>query len=173
MPVSISGGPMATPVVGSMEADSIAGRMFWSGSGRLNLTAAGNLRAVFLNPAGSGKDCRIRRFDTGSSEGPAYCPMFLNPTVVPSTTAARPVHNVIAGSGVQAVGRVRADINLTTPLSGGTDMGLVFGVPNQQGVFALTPLIVPPGVSVGFNFTFVGVANAALILFWSEHPVGT
>lgn len=159
---------LATRDAGAVSARVAAGQFNLASSGRVTLAAAGNLRAVMQNPAGSGKTLsvvRLAAFTTATGYGSLY----VNPTVGVPVTAARPAMNAVIGGGVPAVATLRVDTNLTVALGGGTDTGIVVGLPaGARTSLDFPPLIITPGVTLGINVPFTGAADATLSVYWFE-----
>ncbi len=151
----------------STAQDVANGRFFLSGTGRLSLAAAGNVRCTIQNPVGSGKTISIIRI-AGLSTGTGWASLYVNPTnglPVP----ARIVSNAVMGGGLPPIGVVRADVDLATPLSGGLDTGLVLGIPaNSRVSIDGPPFVLGQGVTLGINIPFAGAADAALSVYWRE-----
>lgn len=147
------------------------GRFYMAGTGKLDLTVAGNVRAVIENPAGSGRTVNVVRM-AGLATGVGWADLFVNPTTGLPATAARPVTNAIVGGGQAPVAVVRADTSAVTALGGGTATGVTLGVPSgARFSLDLPPLVLAPGVSLGVNDAFAGSASLALSVYWFEDDV--
>lgn len=146
-----------------------AGRLRLSGSGRLSLSVAGNVRGTLTNPAGSGKTILIPRvsvFGTATS----WPALYLNPTTGLPGSAVRPITNGILGAAYPSVGEVRVDTSATTSLAGGYDTGIVIaGGGGTRNVLDWSdPLVLPEGVVLGMNVPFAGAADASFNIYWLE-----
>ncbi len=167
------GTPYQLPVMASNAATVAVGeqRFFWAGSGRVALTAAGNMRAVIQNPANSERRVLLARLTTFASAGPAWAEIIVNPTTGVPTVAPRRVNNAVIGA-TGGVATVRVDTDLMTPLGGGTSTGVVIGIPGNTRVsLDLPPLVLMPGVTIGINDAFAGAADATLTVFWWEEAI--
>lgn len=158
--------------VGTVPGQQVAlGRFFLSSTGRVTLTAAGNFRAVIQNPAGSAKNLSIARLSVFAT-ATGYAGILLNPTVGVPVTAARPMSNAVLGGGLAPAAVLRADTDLTVALSGGTDTGLVVGVPGgSRTTIDLPPLVLSAGQTMGLNVPFAGAADVTMSIYWWESPV--
>ena len=138
------------------------------GSGKISLAVAGNFRAILRNPSTSGKTIKLHRISAfGTSTG--WASILINPTTGLPITAARPSLNAIVGGGVAGIAEVKADADTTTPLGGGTDTGIVLGIAGgQRTELNLPPLIIAPGVALGFNVPFAGAADVTLAVYTTE-----
>lgn len=144
------------------------GKFFLAGSGRLTLSVAGNIRALFSNPVGSGKTISIVRM-AGFTTQTGYASILLNPTAGLPEGTPRPALNGVAGGGVPRVGVLLVDTNATTPMSGGVDTGIVLGMPGgARTSIDLPPIVLAAGVSLGINVPFAGAADATLSIYWIE-----
>lgn len=144
------------------------GKFFLASSGKLVLSLAGNVRALFRNPANSGKMMSIVRM-AGFTTGTGYAGILLNPTTGLPTSTPRPALNAVAGGGIPRLGVLTVDTDTTVPLGGGVDTGLVIGMPGgARTSIDLPPLVLAPGVSMGINIPFAGAADATLSLYWVE-----
>lgn len=159
-------------IAGTVPGMKVAqGRFFLAGSGRVTLAAAGNLRGLITNPTGSGRTVSVVRF-AGFATATGYAQLFLNPTTGLPATAARPIANAVMGGGLAPVASLTVDTNLTTALSGGTDLGLVIGIPgNSRTSIDFPPVVLSPGVSLGLNVPFAGAADSTLSIYWWEDPI--
>lgn len=147
------------------------GRFNLAGTGRLTLSVAGNVRATFANPAGSGRNLKVVRISS-SGTGTAWASVLINPTTGLPVSAPRPVLNAVAGGGLSAVGELRVDTDATAALGGGTDTGIVIGMPSGQRTHLdLPPIILTPGVTLGINVPFAGAADSAMAVYWIEDEV--
>lgn len=156
-----------SPHPGALAA--LEGEMFFGGTGELILSLAGNVRVVLANPAASGITLYVVRLDALST-AVGFAELFVNPTAgVP--TVIRPINPANFGSGRAAKAQLFSDTNATTALGGGTDSGVSIGVGSnslQRYELADTPLIVPPGVTMGVALPFSGAANATFNVWWFE-----
>lgn len=146
-----------------------SGQLFLAGTGQLSLTAAGNARLTLQNPANSGKTLYVYRLGIYSTSS-SFAELLVNPTTGLPASAARPNNNLYIGNPTTAVAVLKGDTNLTTALGGGTDSGVALGFgANVREEIDFNPLmIVPPGVTVGFQIAFTGAATLACTLYWVE-----
>jgi hypothetical protein len=146
------------------------GRFFLSSTGKLALAAAGNVRATLQNPAGSGRNLYVARIGSLASAGPAWATVWLNPTTGLPSSAARPHLNaLVSGANTAGVGVMKADTDLTVPLAGGMDTGVVIGIPAGSRIsLDLPPIVLVPGQTLGFNLPFTGAADAVMSVYWGE-----
>jgi hypothetical protein len=169
----IGGGAIAEEVLAlpSHAARVATGRFYLAGTGKLDLTVAGNVRAVIENPVGSGRTVHVVRM-AGLATGVGWADLFVNPTAGLPATAPRPVANAIVGGGQPSVAAVRADTSAVTALSGGTATGVTLGVPSgARFALDLPPLVLAPGTSLGVNDAFAGSASLALSVYWFEDDI--
>lgn len=144
------------------------GQAFTSGTGQLTLTAAGNLRGTLTNPAGSGKSLYLYKLSVFSSSATGFARMRINPTSgLP--TMLRPSNNNFIGHPTKAVGELRADTDLTTPLAGGADSGIEFAFASgETRETELPPFIVSPGLTLGLAVPFAGASTVIANVYWWE-----
>lgn len=154
------------PVMTLSEYLQSAGRAFVSSTGRLSLSLAGNVRITLENPSADRAICVSKI--SGLSTGTAWATVLRNPTSGLPGTIRPHLNSIISMPGGAAV--LRCDISAATPLGGGTDTGVVFGIPsNNRFSISLDPgIVVPPGEMVGINVPFTGAADAALTVYWGE-----
>jgi hypothetical protein len=168
----IGGGVLVEEVVAlpGHASRAATGQFYMAGTGKLDLTVAGNVRAVIENPAGSGRTVHVVRM-AGLATGVGWADLFVNPTAGVPTTVARPVTNAIVGGGQPSVAVVRADTSAVTALGGGTATGVTLGVPSgARFSLDLPPLVLAPGAVLGVNDAFAGSASLALSVYWYEDP---
>ena len=159
----------AVNVTNSTATEIGTGKFQMYTTGRLELAVAGNVRATITNPVGSGKTIKMHRLAGLASAGPDWATLWINPTTGLPATAARTALNAIVGGGVPNVGQVKADTSATTPLGGGTDPGIVFGIPAASRFeLNLPPLILAAGVTLGINVPFAGAATAVMSVYTTE-----
>lgn len=144
-------------------------RFILSGSGRIALSLAGNLRATVANPAGSGRLVylpAISAFATATG----WASIIRNPTTGLPASAARPHLNAFLVPGAPpGVAVLKADTNASTPLGGGTDSGIVLGVPGGvREKIDLPPFVLYPGEVLGLNIPFAGAADVSLTGYIAE-----
>lgn len=146
------------------------GRVFGAGSGKLTLSAAGHVRSLLENPAGSGKLLNVFSL-VAFTTGNAFGQLMVNPsTGLP--TVAKTINNQRMLHPRVSVATLKVDTDLTVPLAGGTDTGQILGIgANSRQDVRLPPMVVPPGISVGINVPFAGAAEASLNVYWWEEPV--
>lgn len=146
----------------------VQGRFNIAGTGRLNLTVAGNIRITISNPVGSGKTVSILRIACLAT-ATGWASLILNPTTGLPVSATRPILNAIAGGGIPPVAQVKVDTDVTTPLGGGTDTGVVLGIPTTERVEINTPpLVLGQGVTLGINVPFGGASEMSGSVYWVE-----
>lgn len=147
-----------------------AGRNFSASTGRLTLTAAGNVRAIIQNPAGSGERVILYQM-TGLATGLAWANVYINPTVGVPATAARSNSNQSIGNPGASAAIMRVDQDALTALSGGTDTQLVIGVPSGARWELSLFMVIPPGVTMGLNIPFAGAADAVMTAYWIKESI--
>lgn len=135
------------------------GRAYILGTGRLQLTVAGNARVLITNPAGSGVLSTIVAIG-GLASATAWATTTRNPTVGLPTTNPGQLLRMNAQAGVAPVTQVLADTNTTTALGGGT-AGPTLGIPGGSRVALQLGLVLAPGESLGLNDAFAGAADFA------------
>lgn len=144
------------------------GRFHVSTTGRLTLSAAGNLRITFTNPANSQKLVtlgKVTAFATATSWGT----ILRNPDTNLPTSAARPTTNALLHAGTPPVAQLKADTDPLAALSGGIDTGLVVGSgAGQREPIELPPFFLVPGISLGVAVPFAGAADAVIAFYWVE-----
>lgn len=146
--------------------DVLGGRVYLVGSGRVTLGVAGNARGLIANPAASGVHLRIARLAVFAT-ATGYATLFIDPTVGLPPINLTPRNALVGGSA--GAGTAGFDTNATTALSGGTDTGIVLGIPaSRRTEIDLPPLVLPPGVSLGINIPFAGAADMAATVYWTE-----
>lgn len=150
------------------EARVRAGFAFTGSSGKIDLSAAGNLRGTLANPAGSGRTIYLYTISTFSTAQGGFAHTYINPTAGLPTVLKSSNNNFI-GHPRAAVGVVRVDVDALTALSGGTDTGLAIGIAsNERAEIELAPFIIPPGVTMGINIPFAGATSVTFNLNWWE-----
>lgn len=143
------------------------GRFHIAGSGRLSLGVAGNMRLLITNPAASAKTANIIRIALFTTVT-CYATIHVNPTTGLPASAVRPSMNGIVGGGTAPAVQLSAD-TADTALAGGTDTGIVIGLPaNSRSSIDLPPLVLPAGVSLGLNAPFTGAGDMTISLYWWE-----
>lgn len=164
-------GPLArVPVMTMKEFLQSSARTFISSTGRMSLAVAGNVRVTVANPADSGRNLVISKI-TGMSTVVAWATLWRNPTSgLPA--AVRPHLNGIIHAA-EGVAVLKADTSTTTPLDGGVNTGVVFGIPaNTRFEILLDPgVLLVPGQVAGINVPFAGAADAVMTLHWGETDV--
>lgn len=125
------------------------GRLFYATTGRLTAGTNENIRILFGNPAGSGKQLLVVKLAavigpdqiTGSD-------VYINPDTGLPATAKTPF-NAAVGHSYASVAEFKADTS-TTALSGGTATDLE--IVNHKGRNTIDALAaLDPGVSLGVN----------------------
>lgn len=143
------------------------GNAYFGLSGKLSLALAGNLRATFANPAGSGKRVFVPGIVVTHNALMAWGTLYTNPvTNLPTTDRA--MTNMRLGYNNPPASLFKVDTHLTQALSGGTTIGQV-GIPTGRNIFEEHILLLEPGMSVGLNCPFLGIFDAEIIVyFWEE-----
>ena len=147
------------------QAQAVQGKAFVATTGPMTLALAGNMRALFTNPAGSNVTVLINRIATvNTTVATVFANMYLNPTNgLP--IAVGYASNVILG-GPASKAYFTNDTSVATPLSGGT-LIMPFVVPPGRTEFD-TSFVVNPGSSVGFNSAFAGAAIGEIVFYYTE-----
>jgi hypothetical protein len=141
------------------------------GTGRVELSVAGNLRVLLANPTGSGVIATIVGL-AGLSTVTGWPEVIIDPTAGLPATAVRPVLRLNPVGGTTASLQLTADTSATTALGGGTNTGVVLGTPaNQRFVISPLGLIIPPGSTRGINTAFTGAATVALAVYVVEELI--
>jgi hypothetical protein len=154
-------------VLDAMSAAIGNGRGYIVGSGRVTLSVAGNVRGVVQNPAGSGRNVTVVGFSAFAT-AVGYAQLYENPTVGVPATASRTGMGLRPASDAR-VSTVRVDTNATTALSGGTDTGIVIGLPaGARTEIARIGKILAPGETLGISIPFTGSADLAFALYIAE-----
>lgn len=157
----------AGPIEGDQRATAIAReRYFVAGSGRLTLGVAGNIRCLLSNPAGSEREMWIERLVvTATVTG--WAQVRRSPTTgLPATL--RTSHNAVL-DGAPATCTMHADTDATTAIGGGTLLSDTPGIPaNTRVSIEMPPLVLRPGVTLGFNVPIGGAGDASLSAYWFE-----
>lgn len=146
-------------------------RFFLAGTGPLILALAGNARVTFANPAASGRNVHVGRL-AAFSNAAGEASLFINPNTGLPATAARPQLNAIVGAA-GGVAVLKADTSTTTPLSGGTDTGMILAFPaNTRLSVDMPPLVLTPGVTVGINIPIAAASSRSIMaIYWLEEDV--
>lgn len=140
------------------------GRAYLTGTGRVALAVAGNVRATVTNPANSGRRvvvARLGAFVTAT----AFIDVLRNPATGLPAAAVRPKTNHLLADATTAaqlpagVAELRVDTDTTTPLGGGTPTGLVLGLGTARRTDLTIGLILWPGEVLGFAAPFSGAAD--------------
>lgn len=172
LPFPVGGGS------GSPNADMLAAaranRAYVLSSGRLQLTAAGNARALLSNASNSGARLFVSAITCYSDISATWGALYRNPTQnIPSALLA-PARN-LNGAGTDNTNitlRGDAGILITVPaMAAGTgtrigEIPLEIGrrTAINQGVF-----VIDPGNSIGISLAFAGVGNAEVMAWcWTE-----
>lgn len=142
------------------------GRAYIIGTGRLELAIAGNLRATIRNP--SVDTAVIVAAIAGLATATGWATIFEDPTAGLPATAARPRMRVNPLEGTAGVTEVKADTDATTPLSGGTDTGVVLGVGAGDRFSIPIGMVIPPGATRGLNISYAGAATVAAAVYVAE-----
>jgi hypothetical protein len=145
------------------------GRAYIVGTGRIELSVAGNLRAVLSNPAGSGVVSTVVAL-SGQSSAQGWVQFFRNPTTGVPTVAPRPVWRINPHRGAPAVSELRVDTSAVTALTG-EETGVTLGSPAGSRVEVKIGLPLMPGETFGVNIPFAGSAIAALAVYVVEEPL--
>lgn len=165
------GGSLYSPTIITTQANAlgVAGLSYIHSSGNLPLSLAGNIRFLFQNPAGSGVMSNITAMAAFSSLANAILPMmYLNPTAgVPTTKGF--ATNVFLG-GAQPKCQVFADSNLTTALSGGTQL-LPFQIPQGRTVYSQLSMYLSPGQSLGVAIPVLAAGTVEVSVYSNETTI--
>jgi hypothetical protein len=145
------------------------GQAYILGTGRIELSVAGNLRAALANPAGSGVVATVVAL-TGQSTAQGWVEFFRNPSSGVPTVAPRPVWRVNPHRGSPAATELRVDTSATVALAG-DETGVTLGSPSGSRVEVQIGLPLMPGESFGVNIPFAGAASAALAVYLVEEPL--
>lgn len=142
------------------------GRAFIVGSGHLTLSLAGSVRGLISNPVGSTVGLTVVGM-TAFATAVGWAQLILNPTTgLPALT--RPGLALNPAPQVRQ-SQVGADTNTTTALGGGTDTGVIIGLPGGSRI-QVSPigLVLAPGMSLGLQIPFTGSADAEFALYLVE-----
>ena len=148
-----------------------AGNAFATSSGRVLSSAVGNWRGVLKNPATHTKNLFLYRAEVCANLPITYMMMSINPTTgLPGVTNRRYAYNVNFTSATTSPVTLDWDFDLATPLGGGIPTPFAFPVANDAGLlrFEFPPLVIPPGISLGFNVSYSGIKEGSLLLWWWE-----
>lgn len=160
--------PDAVEVQTKYAALQAAGRLLIAGTGQLTLAVAGNVRATLENPAGSGRNLLVLRFQ-GMATSAGWATLRVNPTSGLPVAAKAHLNSIVGlGSGV---GLVKADTDTATALGGGTASSVTLGLPAGTRFlhdFTAAPLVLTPGVTLGIGAAFAGAASVGCELMWAE-----
>lgn len=167
LPVSApQASPVWTEAISSPQRALAAGKSGFAGSGRLTLSVAGNIRGTLTNTSGT-EPLYITRL-SGLATSTTWATILIGPTAGLPGTAARRANGNVMGTTMTGV-ELKVDTNTTTPLSGGTDSGVVIGVPGGANRFNIDfplPIILAPGASLGVAIPFAGAADAAFSAYF-------
>lgn len=144
------------------------GHAYIVGTGRISLSVAGNVRATIANPAGNTRAVTllaISSFGTGTSWGTIY----ENPTTGLPATAVRPRWRMNPTAGDGGTAEVRVDTDATIALSGGTEVGVVLGLPSgARSEIGPVGKLILPGQVLGVAVPFAGAADVSVNLYLVE-----
>lgn len=135
-------------------------RFMLGSTGTLEITVAGNFRALLTNDTGAPlKVLAIRGMTTATG----FMDVYLNPTTgLP--TADKTIVN--AALGAPTKGNFKADADTVTALSGGLYIAQAGFGANQRTPIDLPGFIVQNGHSVGMNLNFGGAAKGSFSVMW-------
>lgn len=148
----------------SSAIDAGAGRLALANTTTLELTAAGNIKALVTN--NTGKTMRVLAL-AGGFTATGFGKFYLNPTVGLPTTLRRTNNAILTAPSPG--GEMRSDIDAVTALDVGTGTNLeldAFFPINSREVIPLPPIFLPSGNTLGFNINFGGAAKGSLTAFW-------
>lgn len=154
--------------IGGISQKINEGKGFFTGTGRVTLTAAGNFRVTMENPAGSGKTVYIYAIVGINGAGSmAWADIRMNPTTGLPAEVATPRNNILGG-GLAPVHLAKHDTNLTTPIGGGTLINSI-GIPaGSRTVVSGSLFVLPQGVMMSFNVAFAGAADTDVTVYLYE-----
>lgn len=152
------------------------GKAYIIGSGRISLSVAGNVRGLLANPvanANANPDGSHRRIIvlglSSFGTGTGWATIYNDPTTGLPATAVRPRWRMNPYAGDVGTAEMQVDTNATTALSGGTDTGVVIGLPpNAREEMRPIGRVIAPGASLGINIPFAGAADASFNLYVVE-----
>lgn len=153
-------------------------RAYVASTGRVTLTAAGNFRVYFENPASSARNIVVTSLAAIDSGPLGWADLIINPTTgIPAEIAANvltPLNAVIlaADNAPASLAIMRRDTDLTVPLGGGR-VALQLGIPGggARTVFGQGGFVITPGSKLGINVAFAGAADAAMSVYYYEEPL--
>lgn len=149
-----------------------AGKSYMLSTGRVvSPNGLGNWRGVIKNPATHTRNLAIYRLDIMVNLDLTYIALSLNPTLNAPILNPRVAYNVNLESAITRPVTLNFDFDTTNilPLAGGFPTEIVFPViKGAQSSTELPPLIVPPGVTLGFNVPYKNVNEGALNVYWWE-----
>lgn len=144
------------------------GHAYLIGSGRISLSVAGNVRALISNPAGNTRGVVLLAVSSFGS-GTSWATLYENPTVGLPAAAVRPRWRLNPTAGDAGTVEVSVDVDTTVALSGGTDTGIVLGLPgNSRSEIGPVGKLILPGQSIGVAVPFAGAADVAFNLYITE-----
>lgn len=172
MPIEQYANPRVVTTQSGAERSAQDARQFIVSVPRVTVALLANLRVIFRNPAGSGKDFMVTSLAIGTSASVlSYASMFINPTT------GLPVANTPPGNTIPAlctyIGRNAGaaqtiyDTN-ATPLSGGVAVGEIPLMAGSYTRFNEGIYIIPPGTTMGINVAMAVNVNALIKLFYTE-----
>lgn len=143
------------------------GRAYIIGSGRVVLTAAGNVRGLVTNPAANTRNIQVLGM-TAFATAVGWASVYLQPTAGLPATAVRPSLKLHPASQPMAT-EMRIDTDALTALSGGEDTGVTIPLPAGTAR-QISPIgrILAPGQTLGLNIPFAASADLAFSLYVVE-----
>lgn len=165
----------------SLNLDLMAkqGRTFAASTDGVALTAAGRARAALVNPAGSGRVVHlIGIVVNNASAAPGTIRQWHNPTAgVPTAVAPIPAKNCSLLASPDPGQAPKAAFysdwlqGSLAPMAGGSPLPTLACPAQSRQVYAPSPLLLAPGVTLGLDATFGAVAivgNSIISIYWYE-----
>lgn len=146
-------------------------KVYFAGSGPLSLSVAGNIRATITNPGTETTNIHLIRI-SGLATAAAWGRIRVNPITGLPVSAGRPVNNNILGQAADGT-VLKVDTDPTVALAGGTDTGVILGIPSatRYSVDLPVPIVIAPGVALGLAIPFTGAADATITMYWYRTPL--
>lgn len=145
-------------------------KVYFAGSGRITLGVAGNIRGTLGNPVAATDNIHIIRL-AGLTSVVSWATLLYNPTAgLPLSAARRVNNNVLSLAGDSTV--MKVDTDATTPLSGGTDLGVTLGLAagHRFQVDLPVPIVLAPGASLGLAIPISGSGDVSFTMYWYRTP---
>lgn len=152
------------------------GQTYMASTGRIELSAAGNLRAMMSNPSSSGRVVHLYKIISASSAAAAaYAGVFYGTTASPltgqPTSAERRAGSMYLGKANSSA-IIKADTDITVQLSGEASDLVLAASPGRTEI-GFAPIIIEPGRMIGMNVAFAGAATVVLTVSWWEEDSAT